>query len=122
MQDEKLYPRFRFTMGVLDILCTDLTHVVNMLAAPMLVFLASDFGLDAATAGYASTLHLLFQGIFMFIGPVMIGWLDNKKTQFIGLTTMVIGSALSFSPCSCLRPDPAGQKRADSYDTFDTYG
>lgn len=96
MQNTEIYPRFRFVMGTLNILCSNLTHIINMLAAPLLVFLAADFGLDNATAGYASTVHILFQGIFMFIGPMIIGAIDNKKTQTIGLSIMVLGSVVSY--------------------------
>lgn len=96
MQDSNLYPRYRFAMGVLDILCSSLTHMVCLAIAPMLNFIAADLGVDAATAGYATTLHILAQGIFMLAGPMIVSWLDHKKTQFMGVTIMVVGSALSY--------------------------
>lgn len=96
MQEAKLYPGYRFVMGVLDILCSSLTHMVCLAVAPMLNFIAADLGVDAATAGYATTLHILAQGIFMLAGPVIVSRLDHKKTQFAGVTIMVAGSALSY--------------------------
>jgi len=59
MQNAELYPRYRYVMGVLDILCSNLTHMVCLAIAPMLIYIAADFNIDTATAGYATTLHIL---------------------------------------------------------------
>lgn len=96
MDNANLFPRYRFVMGALDILCAGLTHIVCLAVAPVLVYIARDFGLDEATAGYATTLHILAQGIFILIGPLLINRIDHKKTQFIGVSVMVIGSVLSY--------------------------
>lgn len=96
MQNVDLYPRYRFVMGVLDILCSSLTHMVCLAVAPMLNFIAADLGVGAATAGYATTLHILMQGVFMLAGPVIVNLLDHKKTQLAGVSIMVLGSALSY--------------------------
>lgn len=106
MQNAELFPRYRYVMGVLDVLCSTLTHMVCIAVAPMLEIIAADFwtadqiAANAAAiyakAGYATTLHILAQGIFMLMGPILLGWLDHKKTQFMGVTTMVIGSVLTF--------------------------
>ncbi|MBQ4089412.1 MAG: hypothetical protein IJC56_05990 [Clostridia bacterium] len=72
MQDMALYPRKRYLMGVLNTLCCCTTHILNLVIAPVLVYIAADFGLDNATAGYASTLHVLAQGIFILISPIMM--------------------------------------------------
>ena len=96
MQNTELYPRYRYVMGVLDILCSSLTHMVCLAVAPMLVYIAADFGIDTATAGYATTLHILAQGIFMLIGPVIIGYVDHKRTQLAGVSIMVIGTVVTY--------------------------
>lgn len=96
MQDSLLYSRHRYIMGILDILCAGFTHVICLATAPLLVFIAADFGIDSATAGYASTLHILVQGIFALISPIMIGWIDNRKTQLIGVSIMVLGSVFCY--------------------------
>lgn len=96
MQDMALYPRKRYLMGVLNTLCCCTTHILNLVIAPVLVYIAADFGLDNATAGYASTLHVLAQGIFILISPIMIGWIDNKRTQIIGITIMIAGALMSY--------------------------
>lgn len=96
MQNENLYPRYRYVMGVLDILCANLTHMVCLAVAPVLVYIAADFNIDTATAGYATTLHILAQGLFMLIGPIIIGYVDHKKTQFTGVTVMVLGCVLTY--------------------------
>ena len=96
MQDNDLYSGHRYIMGILDILCAGFTHVICLATAPLLVFIAADFGIDTATAGYVSTLHILVQGIFALVSPIMIGWIDNRRTQLIGVTIMILGSVLSF--------------------------
>lgn len=96
MEDMALYPRKRYLMGVMNTLCCAITHILNLIIAPVLVFLAADFGVDTATAGYASTLHVLAQGIFILISPVMISWIDNKKTQIIGMAIMAAGALMSY--------------------------
>ena len=96
MQNTELYPRYRYVMGVLDILCSSLTHMVCLAVAPMLVYIAADFGIDNATAGYATTLHILAQGLFMLIGPIIIGYVDHKKTQALGVSIMVLGTVLTY--------------------------
>ena len=50
MQDMALYPRKRYLMGVLNTLCCCTTHILNLVIAPVLVYIAADFGLDNATA------------------------------------------------------------------------
>lgn len=60
------------------------------------MFLAQDFGLDNATAGYASTVHICFMGLCFFIGPVIIGKIGIRKTQILGLTLMLAGLLLSY--------------------------
>ena len=96
MQNTELFPRYRYVMGVLDILCANLTHMVCLAIAPMLVYIAADFNIDTATAGYATTLHILMQGVFMLIGPIIIGYIDHKKTQFAGVTLMILGTVLIY--------------------------
>jgi len=96
MQNLELYPKYRYVMGVLDILCSSLTHMVCLAVAPMLVYIAADFGLDTATAGYATTLHILAQGLFMLIGPIIIGYVDHKKTQALGVSVMVVGTLVTY--------------------------
>ena len=59
MEENNLYSSYRFVSGAMNLLCSSLTHIVYLLTAPLLVFLARDFGLDNATAGYASTVHIL---------------------------------------------------------------
>jgi len=99
MQNAELYPRYRYVMGVLDILCSNLTHMVCLAIAPMLIYIAADFNIDTATAGYATTLHILAQGLFMLIGPIIIGYVDHKKTQFAGVSLMVLGTVcIYFAP------------------------
>ena len=96
MQNAELYPKYRYVMGILDILCSNLTHMVCLAVAPMLVYIAADFNIDTATAGYATTLHILAQGLFMLIGPIIIGYVDHKKTQFAGVTIEVLGCVLIY--------------------------
>ena len=96
MQDISLYPRSRYLMGVLNTLCCCITHMLNLIITPVIIYIAKDFGVDNATAGYAATLHVLAQGIFILISPIMIGWIDNKRTQLIGCTIMVFGALLGF--------------------------
>lgn len=96
MQNAALYPKNRYLMGILNTLCCSLTHSLNLVAAPVLIYIAQDFGIDTATAGYASTLHMLAQGIFMLASPIMIGWIDNKRTQLAGIAIMVAGALMSY--------------------------
>jgi len=96
MQNVELYPRSRYLMGILNTLCCSITHMLNLIITPVIIYIARDFGLDNATAGYAATLHVLAQGIFILISPIMIGWIDNKRTQLIGCTIMIGGALLGF--------------------------
>ena len=96
MQDMSLYSGKRYLMGILNTLCCCTTHILNLVISPIIIYIAADFGLDNATAGYASTLHVLAQGIFILISPIMIGWIGNKRTQIIGLTIMIVGAVASY--------------------------
>ena len=96
MEEHNLYSSYRFVSGAMNLLCSSLTHIVYLLTAPLLVFLARDFGLDNATAGYASTVHICFMGLFLFVGPVVIGKIDIRKTQILGVTLMLAGLFLSY--------------------------
>jgi len=96
MQDMSLYSGKRYLMGILNTLCCCTTHILNLVIAPVIIYIAADFGIDNATAGYASTLHVLAQGIFILISPIMIGWIGNKRTQIIGLTIMIAGALASY--------------------------
>ena len=96
MEENNLYSSYRFVSGAMNLLCSSLTHIVYLLTAPLLVFLARDFGLDNATAGYASTVHICFMGLFLFVGPVVIGKIDIRKTQILGVTLMLAGLFLSY--------------------------
>jgi len=91
-----LYSGKRYLMGILNTLCCCTTHILNLVIAPVIIYIAADFGIDNATAGYASTLHVLAQGIFILISPIMIGWIGNKRTQIIGLTIMIAGALASY--------------------------
>lgn len=96
MQDMSLYSGKRYLMGILNTLCCCTTHILNLVIAPVIIYIAADFGIDNATAGYASTLHVLAQGIFILISPIMTGWIGNKRTQIIGLTIMIAGALASY--------------------------
>lgn len=96
MQDMSLYSGKRYLMGILNTLCCCTTHILNLVIAPVIIYIAADFGIDNATAGYASTLHVLAQGIFILISPIMIGWIGNKRTQIIGLTIMIASALASY--------------------------
>ena len=96
MQNAGLYPKSRYLMGVLNTLCCCITHLMNLIIAPVIIYIARDFGIDNATAGYAATLHVLAQGIFILISPILIGWIDNKKTQLFGCAIMVVGALMGF--------------------------
>ena len=96
MQNNELYPGNRHLMGILNTLCCCITHMLNLIITPVIIYIAKDFGIDNATAGSAATLHVMAQGIFILISPIMIGWIDNKKTQLIGCTVMIGGALLGF--------------------------
>lgn len=91
MENSALYPRYRWVMAILINIAAQFTHIVYIIFSPLLVYLAADFGVDAATAGYATTVHMLTMGIFMFVGAMMVGRIDNRRTQIIGITIMIIG-------------------------------
>ena len=93
---ELIYPKYRYVMGVIVVLCASLTLLAYMVTAPLLTYLAADFSVDMSAAGYSSTLHILFMGIFMFVGPVIIGWIDIKKTQLLGVGTIILGLILAW--------------------------
>jgi predicted MFS family arabinose efflux permease len=96
MEEAKLYPPFRYIMAILMVLGASLTHIGFLVTAPMLVYLAKEFSVDIATAGYASTVHILFMGAAMFAGPILIRRMDIKKTQITGITVMVAGAVACF--------------------------
>lgn len=99
MEEAKLYPPYRGVMAVLLVLCASLTHIGFLITAPLLVCLASDFSVDVATAGYASTVHIFAMGASMFVGPMLIRKVDIKRTQLVGVTVMVAGAlACAFAP------------------------
>lgn len=91
MKEDLIYPKYRYVMGVIVILAASLTVFSLMVTSPLLSYLSADFSIDMATAGYASTLHVIFMGIFMFVGPVIIGYIDIKKTQLIGVAIIAAG-------------------------------
>ncbi len=92
MEEARLYPPYRGVMAVLLVLCAALTHIGFLITAPMLVFLASDFSVDIATAGYASTVHIFAMGAAMFMGPLLIRRMDIKRTQLTGIAVMLAGA------------------------------
>lgn len=92
MKEELIYPTYRYVMGVIVILAAALTVFSLMCTSPILTFFVDDFKIDMAMAGYASTLHVIFMGIFMFIGPIIIGYIDIKNTQLIGLAIIAAGT------------------------------
>lgn len=96
MNDMSLYPKYRWVMAVLINLAAQLTHVVYIMVVPMLKYMAEDFAVSEITAGYASTVHIMMMGLFMFVGTIMIGWLDNKRTQLIGVTVEILGVIVSY--------------------------
>ena len=100
MNEEKLYPKYRYIMGALQVLASSITVLPYMVAAPLLTYLAADFSVDVATAGYATTAHILTMGIFIFLGSVVISWIDNKKTQIAGLVIIVAGLAMAWRASS----------------------
>ena len=96
MKEENLYPGYRYVMGVIVILCASLTVLSLMVTSPLLTYLADDFKIDIGMAGYASTLHVIFMGIFMFVGPVIIGYMDIKKTQLLGVAIIALGQLFAW--------------------------
>lgn len=99
MEEARLYPPYRGVMAVLLVLCASLTHIGFLITAPILVFLAADFSVDVATAGYASTVHIFAMGAAMFAGPLLIRRLDIKRTQLLGIAVMLAGAlACGFAP------------------------
>lgn len=91
MENNALYPKYRWVMAVLINIAAQFTHIIYIILSPLLVYLAADFGVDTATAGYVATVHMLTMGIFMFAGTIMVGWIDNKRTQITGITIMIFG-------------------------------
>ena len=100
MNEEHLYPKYRYVMGVIVILCASLTVFSLMVTSPLLTRLSADFSVDMALAGYASTLHVIFMGIFMFIGPVIIGYIDIKRTQLLGVAIIAAGLIMAWKAAS----------------------
>ena len=96
MNEKALYPRYRWVMAVLINLAAQFTHVVYIMVVPMLKYMAEDFNISEIKAGYASTVHIMMMGLFMFVGTLMIGWIDNKRTQLIGITVETLGVIVSF--------------------------
>ncbi len=96
MNDASLYPKYRYVMAVLINLAAQLTHVISIMLTPLLIYIAEEFGISEATAGYVTTVHVLMMGTFMFVGTVMIGWIDNKRTQIIGIAVEVLGVLLAY--------------------------
>lgn len=95
MDNLSLYPKYRWVMAVLINLAAQLTHAVYIMLPPMLTHVAADFGVSEITAGYAATVHGLVMGLFMFVGTIMIGWIDNRRTQITGITIEIIGVAVT---------------------------
>lgn len=96
MTEDRLYPRYRYVMGVIVAMCASLTLLPYIVTAPLLTEFSKQFSVDMATAGYATTLHVIFMGIFMFAGPVIIGKIDIKKTQLLGVGTIILGLLLAW--------------------------
>ncbi|MGI6238662.1 MAG: MFS transporter, partial [Christensenellales bacterium] len=96
MEDAKFYPPFRYVMGTLMLLAASLTHIGFLITAPILVYLASEFSVGVATAGYASTVHIFAMGAAMFIGPSLVRTIDIKKTQLTGISVMILGTLACF--------------------------
>lgn len=96
MDQAKLYPKYRFVMGALNFLCAMFTHAVFVVLNPVLTNVALDFGVTEAVAGYASTMHVVAMGIFLFAGSVIIGKIDVRKTQLLGLTVEILGTVATF--------------------------
>lgn len=96
MNNTALYPKYRYTMAVLINLAAQLTHVISIMLTPLLKYIAEDFGVTEITAGYVTTVHVFMMGMFMFVGTIMIGWIDNKRTQLIGITVEILGVVAAF--------------------------
>ena len=96
MNDTALYPKYRYVMAVLINLAAQLTHVISIMLTPLLSYIAADFGITEVTAGYVTTVHVLMMGFFMFVGTIMIGWIDNKRTQMIGIAVEVLGVVMAY--------------------------
>jgi len=96
MNDNALYPKYRYVMAVLINLAAQLTHVVSIMLTPLLKYVAEDFSITEVTAGYVTTVHVLMMGLFMFVGTIMIGWIDNKRTQLIGITIEILGVIMAY--------------------------
>ena len=96
MNDAALYPKYRYVMAVLINLAAQLTHVISIMLTPLLGYVAEDFNVSVVTAGYVTTVHVLMMGMFMFVGTIMIGWIDNKRTQLIGITVEILGVIMAF--------------------------
>ncbi len=96
METEALYPKYRYVMGVITIPCAALTYLALLITSPLLVFFSEGFAIDIATAGYVTTLHVMAMGVFMFVGPVIIGAIDIKKTQLLGVGIMIAGLLLAW--------------------------
>ena len=91
MNDTSLYPKYRYMMGFLGNIAAQLTHIVYIMLIPLLEYISVEFGVSPIHAGYVSTVHAMVMGVFMFVGTVMIGWIDNKRTQLTGVTIMMLG-------------------------------
>ena len=96
MENQELYPKYRYVMGAITIPCAALTYLALMITSPLLVHFSAAFQVDIATAGYITTLHVMMMGIFMFVGPVIIGAIDIKRTQLIGVGIMVLGLLMAW--------------------------
>ena len=94
--ENNLYPRYRYVMGAITIPCAALTYLALMITTPLLVHFSSAFSADIATAGYITTLHVMMMGVFMFVGPIIIGAIDIKRTQLIGVGIMIAGLLLAW--------------------------
>ncbi len=96
MDETMLYPRYRYVMAILFAICASFTHIGFLITSPMLVYLAKDFSVDIATAGYASTVHILAMGVFMFVGPSLLRKIDIRRTQLIGIGIEILGVIACF--------------------------
>jgi len=100
MKEDILFPKYRYVMGSILVLASSLTVLVYMATTPVLGRFVDEFDVSIASAGYATTVHVIFMGIFGFIGPIIIGYIDIKKTQIIGLAIAAAGFVMAWKAAS----------------------
>lgn len=96
MDESRLYPKYRYVMGVLNFLIAAFTHSIFIVFNPLLNVLVRDFGITPATAGYASSVHIFSMGVCLLLGSVIIAKIDVRRTQLLGLIIEAAGTLLSF--------------------------